>query len=146
LAGLGKLYPASWRGAAFGDVANNGKIDVVIVDADGAPILLMNRTESTNHAVLLQLVGTKSNKAAIGARVTVTAGDLAQFNEVRGGGSYMSQNDLRLHFGLGAHSTIDSVQVAWPSGARETYKDLPADFIYKVVEGEGIRQKIPFEK
>jgi len=146
LAGLGKLYPASWRGAAFGDVANNGKIDVVIVDADGPPILLMNQTESTNHAVLFQLVGTKSNKAAIGARVTVTAGDLAQFNEVRGGGSYMSQNDLRLHFGLGAHSTIDSVQVAWPSGARETYKDLPADFIYKVVEGEGIRQKIPFEK
>jgi hypothetical protein len=145
-AGLNKLYPASWRGAAFGDVTNNGKIDVVILDEDGPPILLMNRTASNNHAALLHLVGTKSNKAAIGARVTVTAGDLVQFNEVRGGSSYLSQNDLRLHFGLGAHATIDAVEIAWPSGAKETYKNLPADFIYKIVEGSGIQEKVAFTK
>jgi len=145
-AGLNKLYPASWRGAAFGDVTNNGKIDVVILDEDGPPILLMNRTVSNNHAALFHLIGTKSNKAAIGARVTVTAGDLVQFNEVRGGSSYLSQNDLRLHFGLGAHATIDAVEIAWPSGAKETYKNLPADFIYKIVEGSGIQEKIAFTK
>jgi enediyne biosynthesis protein E4 len=145
-AGLNKLYPASWRGAAFGDVTNNGKIDVVILDEDGPPILLMNRTASNNHAAVFHLVGTKSNKAAIGARVTVTAGDLVQFNEVRSGSSYLSQNDLRLHFGLGAHTTIDAVEIAWPSGAKETYKNLPADFIYKVVEGSGIQDKTAFTK
>jgi hypothetical protein len=145
-AGLNKLYPASWRGAAFGDVTNNGKIDVVILDEDGPPILLMNRTASNNHAALFHLVGTKSNKAAIGARVTVTAGDLVQFNEVRGGSSYFSQNDLRLHFGLGEHATIDAVEIAWPSGAKETYKNLPADFIYKIVEGSGIQDKTAFAK
>ena len=119
-AGLDKLYPASWRGAAFGDVTNNGKIDVVILDEDGPPILLMNRTASNNHAALFHLVGTKSNKAAIGARVTVTAGDLAQFNEVRGGASYFSQNDLRLHFGLGAHATIDAVEIMpGPAGRKK---------------------------
>jgi hypothetical protein len=90
------------------------------------------------------LVGTKSNKAAIGTRVRVTVGKLAQFNEVRGGSSYLSQNDLRLHFGLAGHTTIDSVQVAWPSGKSETFKQLPADFIYTIVEGTGITGKIPF--
>jgi hypothetical protein len=146
LSGLDKLYPASWRGAAFGDVANNGKIDVVILDEDGPPILLMNRTVSNNHAALFHLVGTKSNKAAIGARVTVTVGDVVQFNEVRGGASYLSQNDLRLHFGLGAHAMIDAVDIAWPSGAKETLRNLPADFIYKVVEGAGIQGKTAFTK
>lgn len=144
--GMNKIYPASWRGAAFGDVSNDGKIDVLVMDEDGPPILLMNRTESNNHAVLFSLVGTKSNKAAIGARVTVTAGDLTQFNEVRGGGSYLSQNDLRLHFGLAGHSTIDLVEINWPSGAKETYRNLEADFIYKIAEGNGIRGKTAFAK
>ncbi len=144
--GLDKLYPASWRGAAFGDVANNGKIDVVILDEDGPPILLMNRTVSNNHAALFHLVGTKSNKAAIGARITVTAGDLVQFNEVRGGASYLSQNDLRVHFGLGSRAMIDTVEIMWPSGTRETYRSLPADCIYKIVEGAGIREKTGFTK
>jgi len=146
LSGLDMLYPASWRGAAFGDVANNGKIDVVILDEDGPPILLMNRTVSNNHAALFDLVGTKSNKAAIGARITVTAGDLVQFNEVRGGASYLSQNDLRLHFGLGSRAMIDTVEIMWPSGTRETYRSLPADCIYKIVEGAGIREKTGFTK
>jgi hypothetical protein len=142
--GLNKLPLLSRRGAAFGDVGNNGKIDVLILNVDGAPSLLMNRTENAGHAALFRLVGTRSNKVAIGARVTVTAGDLVQFNEVRGGSSYLSQSDLRLHFGLAAHTTIDSVQVAWPSGNTETYKQLPADFIYTIVEGSGIREKTPF--
>jgi len=146
LSGLDKLPMLSRRGAAFGDVNNDGKVDVVILNEDGPPTLLLNRTESANHAVLFRLVGTKSNKAAIGARVTVTAGDLVQFNEVSGGSSYLSQNDLRLHFGLGPHTVMDSVAVSWPSGIHESYKNLDADFIYTIVEGEGIRQKTEFSK
>jgi len=87
------------------------------------------------------LVGTKSNKMAIGARLTVRAGRLVQFNEVRAGGSYLSQNDPRLHFGLGAEGKIDEVEIKWPSGKVETLHDVPADFIYTIKEGEGIQQK-----
>lgn len=144
LSGLDALPLASRRGAAFGDVNNDGKVDVVILNIDGPPTLLLNRTSSTNHAVLVHLIGTKSNKAAIGARVTVTAGDLVQFNEVRGGGSYLSSNDLRLHFGLGSRSLIDKVEIAWPSGKKDTFTALPADFIYTFVEGNPTPQKVPF--
>jgi len=142
--GLNKLPLLSRRGIAFGDVNNDGKIDALILNVDGPPTLLINRTQNAGHAVLFHLIGTQSNKAAIGARVTVTAGDLSQFNEVRGGASYLSQNDLRLHFGLAATTVIDTVQIDWPSGKREIYKQLPADFIYTFVEGNGIREKVPF--
>jgi hypothetical protein len=92
--------------------------------------------------VLFKLVGTKSNKAAIGARVSVKAGTLVQFSEVRGGSSYLSQNDLRLHFGLGASDKMNEVSVRWPNGETEVLRDVPADFIYTVVEGSGIQQKV----
>jgi len=144
LSGLDKLRAASWRGVAFGDVNNDGKVDVLVLDADGPPLLLLNRTETANHAVLFHLIGTKSNKAAIGARVTVKAGDLSQFNEVRGGASLFSQNDLRLHFGLAGHSVMNSVEIAWPSGKKETFENLAADFIYNVVEEDGVKEKVPF--
>jgi hypothetical protein len=142
--GLDSLPLLSRRGAAFGDINNDGKIDVLILNSDDPPTLLINRTRSTNHAAIFRLVGSKSNRAGIGARVSVTAGDLKQFNEVRGGSSYLSQNDLRLHFGLANHNLMETVQVNWPSGVKGTYKNLPADFIYTIVEGQGIQQKIPF--
>jgi hypothetical protein len=144
LAGLDKLPPASRRGAAFGDVNNDGKVDILILNVGQPPTLLLNRTQSTNHAVLFKLVGTKSNKAAIGARVTVTAGAATQFKEVRSGTSYLSQNDLRLHFGLGAETAMNSVEVLWPNGKKEVIKDLAADFIYTIVEDSGVQQKMPF--
>jgi len=144
LSGLDKLPLSSRRGAAFGDVNNDGKVDVLILNVGEPPTLLINRTDSNNHAVLFKLVGTKSNKAAIGARVTVTAGELVQFSEVRGGGSYLSQNDLRLHFGLASHASMNTVEIAWPSGKKEVLQDLAADFIYTIVEGEGISQKVRF--
>jgi hypothetical protein len=145
LAGLDKLPNAAHRGVAFGDVNNDGKVDMLILVVGEPPLLLINRTESSNHAVLFRLVGTKSNKAAIGARITVTTGDMVQFNEVRGGGSYMSQNDLRLHFGLGQHDKMDKVEISWPGGKKDMFKDLSADFIYTVVEG-GELQQVPFAK
>ena len=129
----------SRRGVAFGDVANNGNIDMVVLNVGEPPSLLMNNAKNANHRVLFRLIGVKSNRAAIGARVTVRAGGVVQFNEVRGGGSYLSQNDLRLHFGLGAAASMESVQVRWPNGNVEEIKNLAADKIYTIVEGQGIK-------
>jgi hypothetical protein len=138
-AGLGAVPVASRRGAAFGDVANDGNVDVLLLNVGEAPTLLMNHGVMGNHRVEFRLSGTKSNRAAIGARVTVRAGKLVQIGEVRGGASYLSQNDLRLHFGLGKVAVIDSVEVLWPSGAVEKFVNAAADRIYMLVEGQGIR-------
>jgi hypothetical protein len=139
---LAAMPPQSRRGAAFGDINNDGNVDIVVLNAGAPPSLLMNRNNSSNHRVLFKLIGTKRNKAAIGARVTVKAGTLTQFDEVRGGGSYISQNDLRLHFGLAANSKMQEVIIRWPNGETEVLRDVAADFIYTIVEGAGIRQKM----
>ena len=138
---LEKLPAQSRRGVAFGDINNDGNVDMVILNVGAPPSLLLNHNESLNHRVLFKLVGVKSNKAAIGARVTVKAGAFVQLDEVRGGASYLSQNDLRLHFGLGANGTMSEVDIRWPNGESEILRDVPADFIYTLVEGKGIYQK-----
>jgi len=132
------------RGAAFGDINNDGKVDVLVLNVGEPPTLLLNRTQSPDHAVLMRLIGTKSNKSAIGARVTVTAGDLVQMDEIRAGSSYLSQNDPRLHFGLADHEKIDSVEITWPSGKKETLKDLASDKIYTIEEDHGVKKTVPF--
>jgi enediyne biosynthesis protein E4 len=142
-AGLADLPLKSRRGAAFGDIFNNGNVDVVVLNVGEPPSLLLNTNRGTNHRVLFRLVGTKSNRAAIGARVTIRAGGVQQIGEVRGGGSYLSQNDLRLHFGLSAATKIESVEIRWPNGQVETLANVAADSIYKIVEGEGIRDAKP---
>jgi len=138
---LSAIPAASRRGAAFGDINNDGNVDIVIVNVGEPPSLLLNQGGNNNHRVLFKLVGVKSNKSAIGARVTVTTATSAQFNEVRGGGSYLSQNDPRLHFGLGPDSKMTQVEIRWPNGKIETLRDLPADFIYTMVEGQGITNR-----
>jgi hypothetical protein len=143
-AGLADMPLKSRRGAAFGDIANNGNIDIVVLNVGEPPSLLLNTNKSPNHRVLFRLVGTKSNHAAIGTRVTIHAGGMMQFDEVRGGGSYLSQNDLRLHFGLGSATKIDSIEVRWPTGKTESFKDVAADKIYTIVEERGIQASAPF--
>jgi hypothetical protein len=128
----------SRRGTAFGDINNDGNLDVVVFNAAGPPTLFLNETQNNNHRVLFQLVGTKSNRAAIGARVTVRTAKMAQIDEVRGGGSYLSTNDTRLHFGLGSDAVMTKVEVQWPSGLKQTFSDVAADAIYEIVEGRGI--------
>jgi hypothetical protein len=138
-AGLADVPLQSRRGAAFGDIANNGNVDIVVLNVGEPPSLLLNTNKSPNHRVLFHLIGIKSNRAAIGARVTIHAGGMTQFDEVRGGGSYLSQNDLRLHFGLGSAAKIDSVEVRWPTGKTEIYKEVAGDKIYTMTEGQGIK-------
>lgn len=132
----------SRRGTAFGDIDNDGSIDVVVYNAGAPPSVYLNQTRNGNHRVLFRLVGTKSNNAAIGARVTVATASMEQMDEVRGGGSYLSSNDQRLHFGLGSEQLIKRVTILWPSGLKEELKDVPADAIYTVVEGQGIKGSI----
>ena len=136
--GLAAIPLKSRRGTAFGDIANNGNIDIVVLNVGEPPSLLWNTARNSNHRVLFKLIGTKSNRAAIGARVTIHSGGMMQFDEVRGGASYLSQNDLRLHFGLGKAEKIDTVEVRWPTGKIEQLKDLAADNIYTITEGQGI--------
>jgi len=142
-AGLQDMPLKSRRGAAFGDIFNTGNIDIVLLNVGEPPSVLLNTNRTPYHRVLFKLIGTKSNRAAIGARVAIRAGGVKQFNEVRGGGSYLSQNDLRLHFGLGTAAKMESVEIRWPNGATETLQNVPADAIYTIVEGAGIRDSKP---
>jgi hypothetical protein len=141
--GLTAMPLESRRGAAFGDIFNNGNVDVVVLNIGQPPSLLLNTAANPNHRVLFKLEGTKSNRAAIGARVTVQAGKMRQFSEVRGGASYLSQNDLRLHFGLGSEAKMNSVEIRWPNGNLQTLHDLAADRIYTIVEGKGVAKSEP---
>jgi len=126
------------RGAAFGDLDNDGRIDVVVENIDGKPLILHNEGSAANHWVTFQLAGTKSNRAALGAKIRLTAGGMTQIEEVRSGGSYLSQNDLRVHFGIGSATRIDSVEIRWPSGMLDALKSLSPDKFYSVLEGKGL--------
>lgn len=123
----------SSRGLAAGDFDNDGAIDLLIANLDSAPTLLRG-TAASGHWIILDLVGTRSNRSAIGARATVQTGDIAQIRDVRSGGSYQSQNDMRLHFGLGEHSRIDSIRIRWPSGAVQVLEAVDADRILTIEE------------
>ena len=134
------------RGAAFGDIDNDGDIDIVVNDLDGSPQLLRNDGGNSNNSVLIKTVGVNSNRDGIGARVKVVSGDLTQIDEVRSGGSYLSQNDLRLHFGLEKRTTIDLIEVRWPSGVIDKITNLSANRILTIKEGKGVVEQKYFNR
>jgi hypothetical protein len=137
--GSGLAVVVTARGAAFGDLFNDGRIDVVLNNIDSAPTLLRNVVKNSNHWLTFKLVGgPKSPRDAIGAKVFVTTGAVRQRADVFSGGSYASSSDQRLHFGLGSATKVDKVEIEWPSGAKQEISVPAVDRIYKVVEGKGI--------
>ena len=135
--GLADVIPA--RGAAFGDLFNDGKIDVVINCLDHTPVLLRNVTDEHNHWVGLLLTGgPKSPRDAVGSTVYLTAGGQRQRGDIMSGGSFESSNDFRVHFGLGENTTVDKVEIRWPDGVKESYTLPEVDRYFAIEEGKGL--------
>jgi hypothetical protein len=134
-AGAGLSMPAAHRGAAFGDFNNDGKIDIVVTVLNGPPELLMNRARNQNHWIILKLVGVKSNRDGLGTRVKVSTSHGDQYNEATTAVGYNSSSDKRVHFGLGDAAVIDKIELAWPSGVKQTLTNVKVDQVLTVTEG-----------
>ena len=119
-------------------------MDVIVNNLDGPPTLLRNDGGNKNNWIMIKCIGTRSNRSAIGARVKVTSGTLSQIDEVLSGSGYYSQSDHRLHFGLGRATKADKVEIAWPSGAKESFSNLSANQLYIVQETKGIVDRRKF--
>jgi hypothetical protein len=142
--GAAITIPQVSRGMAVGDLFNDGKLEAVIENLKGQPMILRPDGGPQHHWISFQLEGVKCNRLALNARVRATAGDLVQLGEVISGGSYLSQNDLRIHFGLGDHQRMDKAEILWPDGKVETLTNLAADRFYIVREGDGVvSSKLP---
>jgi len=135
--GPGLAAPAPGRGLAIGDLFNDGRLEAVVNNLSDVPMLLVNEAANQNHWIGLRLVGSRSNRDAIGARVTLHGESRAWVDEVRSGSSYNSSNDLRLHFGLGAAAKLKDIQVRWPNGESELFEAPAVDRIVELTEGHG---------
>jgi enediyne biosynthesis protein E4 len=135
--GAGITIASSARGLAVGDLWNDGKLSVLISNVNAIPSLLVNEVRSPNHWIAFKLVGTRSNRDAIGARLSLKAGKRTFVDEVRSGSSYISNSDMRVHFGLGPASKVDSLEVRWPSGLLESFENPAVDGIRTLKEGSG---------
>jgi hypothetical protein len=131
------------RGLAVGDYDNDGWLDF-LVNNNGEDAQLFHNDGATqpaaknNHWLAVHLVGTKSNRDAIGAKLKLVAGDFVSYDQAKGGMSYCSAQDPRIHFGLGNHAKIDTLEIDWPSGAHAVIRNLPADEIVTIEEGKGV--------
>ena len=131
------------RGLAVGDLNNSGHLDAIVTDLDGPPLLLRNRSQDTNHWLTLKLVGTRSNRDGVGARITVEAGGRTQLLQATNGGSFLSASDPRVHIGLGAAKQIDRLRIHWPSGHEDTFTNVTPDQFFRATEGSKQLAKTP---
>jgi enediyne biosynthesis protein E4 len=138
--GSAVALPQVSRGLAVGDLFNRGRLDIVVENLTGAPMILEAKSNPSHHWVSFELEGSPANGLALNARVRVTTGKSQQLDEVRSGGSYLSQNDLRLHFGLGDAARIDKVEVYWPNGNVQVFPDVTADRFYRLKQGGSLIQ------
>jgi len=132
----GEVFQQKWaaRGMAIGDIDNDGKTDVVVTENDGPAWILRNQTPTANHWITLKLVGMKSNKDGIGARIKLTTAAGDQYATVTTAGSYQSSSDKRVHFGLGSANTVMQIEIRWPSGIIQVLKNPQIDQIFTVTE------------
>jgi len=130
--------PRVSRAAAAGDLDNDGDLDILVSNNGQQPQLLLNEGGNANHWLEIQLVGTRSNRDSVGARVKVTSGDLVSYDQRKGGRSYQSAHDGRLHFGLGSRTKVDSIEIRWPGGLSETLRNIEVDRAITIKEGSGI--------
>jgi hypothetical protein len=137
-AGPGIATAKSGRGLAVGDLWNDGRMSAVVSNMNAPASLLVNQVKSGNHWIAFKTIGTKSNRDGIGAKIRVKAGQRVLVDEVRSGSSYDSNNDLRMHFGLGKNARVEWVEVRWPSGLNEKYSALQVDGIRTLKEGSGV--------
>ena len=144
LLGPAILDPISARGCAYGDFDNDGDLDVILNPVNDYPQLLRCDSSTGNHWIKVRTIGTKSNRSGIGARIKCLAGDHQQIDEVRSGGSYASQSDLRVHFGLGQSARADRIEIRWPSGQVDALENVAADRLIYVEEGKGIVNSVAF--
>lgn len=145
-AGEAVVNPNPSRGAAFGDYDNDGDVDILINSVNGPPELLRADSLNQNNWIKIKLAGVKSNRDGIGARIKCVTENGTQIDEVRSGGSYYSQNDLRIHFGLGKSQRVQSLEISWPGGKVETIRNVAANQLVIVKEGQGIVQTTTFKR
>ena len=135
-AGPGITEPRQHRGAAFGDLNNDGRIDIVVSTLNEKPQLLINRTENANHWIILKLVGTRDNRDGLGTRIKITTSEGVQYNQATTAVGYNSSSDKRVHFGLGKATTIDRIELSWPTGVKQVLTNIKADQVLAIVEGK----------
>jgi hypothetical protein len=133
-AGPSFAFPAAHRGAAFGDLNNDGKVDVVVTVLNGPPEILMNRTANHHHWILLNLVGVRDNRDGLGTKVKITTAHGSQYNEATTALSYNSSSDKRVHFGLGEDAVIDRIELSWPTGVKQVLTHVKADQVLTIKE------------
>ena len=136
MSGRGFQRPIIGRGLAVGDYDNDGKLDILIVDSEGAPLLLHNQGDATGHWLEVHLVGTRGNRDGYGAILTAAVQGRSLVRQCHSDGSYLSASDKRVHFGLGSASHVDTLTIRWPSGHIDKYGNLPANRCLTLREGE----------
>ena len=145
-AGPGFALEGVGRALASGDVDNDGDLDLLVINNGDRPNLLRNDGDNSANAVLVQVIGTTSNRSGIGTRLTLTTGGRRQVREIQSGSSYLAQNDLRAHFGLGGAERAERLEIRWPDGSTEVVENLPANHLVTVRQGKGIVSRAPLPR